>query len=255
MRFFERQEVKDTLSYLRAARNPKSRIDFERAAGAPTRGIGKTTLEKIFAGNESALAPAAHAKIASFRALLSRVKGHIDSHKASDAVRFVISESGLEKTFAESKDEVDRLGNIFELVAHAGRYDSLPAPEGIERLLEDASLMSDQDELEEKKEAVSLMTIHASKGLEFDAVFITGLEQGLFPSERESDGERDPEEERRLMYVALTRARRHLYLTLAASRLRYGSREFSSPSIFLSDIDTRLITYADGTPTFERIIR
>ena len=112
---------------------------------------------------------------------------------------------------------------------------------GIEKLLEESALQSDQDELQERQEAVSLMTIHASKGLEFDAVFVTGLEQGLFPAIRQNDATRDEEEERRLFYVALTRARKRLFLSFARERMKYGSREYATPSEFIDDIDTRLI--------------
>lgn len=244
-RFFERAEVKDALAYLRASRNARSRVDFARAAASPSRGIGKTTLEKLFEKGEEALSGTARTKVAAFRTLLARIAQAIETMKASDAVRFSLKVSGLEEMLAESKDEVDRLQNVFELAAHAARYDELPPPEGIERLLEDASLMTDQDELEERQEAVSLMTVHASKGLEFDAVFVTGLEHGLFPSERENDDDRDSEEERRLFYVALTRAKKFLHLTLAGSRLKYGSREQTVPSLFLDDIDSRLIVYAE----------
>ena len=241
-RFFERAEVKDILAYLRASRNPKSRVDFERAASSPPRGIGKTTLEKMFSGG--ALSSATTMKVASFRSLLTRIAQAIETLRASEALRFALKESGLEDSLTESKDEVDRLQNVLELVGHAARYDELPSPEGIERLLEDASLMTDQDELEDRKDAVTLMTVHASKGLEFDAVFVSGLEHGLFPSEREND-DRDSEEERRLFYVALTRAKKYVFLTLAGSRLKYGQRERTIPSTFLADIDERLIIYAE----------
>lgn len=256
VRFFDRAEVKDALAYLRGALNPASFTDFARAAGVPSRGIGKTTLEKIAAGNEGSLAAAARAKIANFRAVLESIRNDIHTLQASEAVRAMLRRSGLEEMLANgSEEERERLNNIFELVAHSTRYDSLPSPEGIERLLEDAALMGEQDALQERQEAVSLMTVHASKGLEFDAVFITGMEHGLFPSERESDGERDNEEERRLFYVALTRARKFLYLTLAGSRLRYGSREMTIPSAFLEDIDSRLISYAHDLMGGDRIIR
>jgi len=254
VRFFERAEVKDILSYLRAARNPQNMTDFSRAAGVPTRGIGKQTLEKVAAGNEASLSAAARNKVQAFRVILSRIKAAIETKHASAAVAFTLKESGLEASLQDSDEDKERLGNIFELVAHSARYDDLPPPEGISQLLEDAALMSDQDNLAEPREAVALMTIHASKGLEFDAVFVTGLEEGLFPSIREDEAAtRDPEEERRLFYVALTRARKHLYLTLAASRARYGSRESAPPSSFLDDIDSRLITYADSgrVPTIE----
>lgn len=256
VRFFDRAEVKDALSYIRGALNPASFVDFARAAGNPSRGIGKTTLDKISAGNEGTLSPGTRVKIASFRTVLASIRSALEQLPASEAVRFALKASGLEDALAKgSEEERERLSNIFELVAHSTRYDALPAPEGIERLLEDAALMSEQDALEVRQEAVSLMTVHASKGLEFDAVFITGLEHGLFPSERESDVDRDNEEERRLFYVALTRARKFLYLTLAGSRLRYGSRETTIPSAFLEDIDPRLIFYPDEGMLGENVIR
>lgn len=256
VRFFDRAEVKDALAYLRGALNPASFTDFSRAAGVPSRGIGKTTLEKVAAGKEDSLAASAKTKIANFRSVLESIRNDIHTLRASEAVRSMLTRSGLEAMLANgSEEERERLNNVFELVAHSTRYDTLPAPEGIERLLEDAALMGEQDALQERQEAVSLMTVHASKGLEFDAVFVTGMEHGLFPSERESDGERDNEEERRLFYVALTRARKFLYLTLAGSRLRYGSREMTIPSTFLEDIDSRLITYAHDHLGGDRIIR
>lgn len=243
VRFFDRAEVKDILAYVRVSRNPRAQGDFARAAGAPSRGIGETSLKKYFSGGETMLGAAAKTKISAFRLLLGKIRDAVGTKSASEAIRFVIAESGYEKSLQEGGEERDRLNNLYELIAHATRYDALPAPEGMESLLEDAALMSDQDSLQEKKEAVSLMTMHASKGLEFDAVFVTGLEEGLFPSHREDD--RDTEEERRLFYVALTRARKFLYLTLAGSRARYGARERAIPSSFLDDIDSRLIQYAD----------
>lgn len=258
-RFFERSEVKDLLSYVRAALNPESQSDIARIIASPPRGIGKQTAEKMFKGEESSLTAAARNKIASFRHLLHRMREKVQAARASEALHFALVESGLEKSFlAGDEEDHERLANARELVSLATKYDALPAPEGIERLLEDAALMSEQDSLDpsfsgEKTGAgaISLMTVHASKGLEFDAVFVTGLEQGLFPSVRDTET-RDPEEERRLFYVALTRARNYLFLTYALSRLKYGSREYGMPSEFLEDIDPRLLKSAD---TFENVIR
>jgi DNA helicase-2/ATP-dependent DNA helicase PcrA len=129
------------------------------------------------------------------------------------------------------EEGAERLANIHELVNLAVRYDDETPPEGIANFLEEAALQSEQDALEEGARGVSLMTAHASKGLEFDAVFVTGLEQGLFPSTRES-GDRDAEEERRLFYVAMTRARKRLFLSYAHERMKYGAREPSLPSEF-----------------------
>ena len=278
-RFFERKEVKDVLSYLRAALNPKSKSDFARIAGVPPRGIGKVTLEKMLAPLEVApalarpkglggghirqrrapvdgllltgLAGSARIKVESFVTSLAKIRHAVNTLPASEAVRFCIEESGIQKMF-ESKTEEgrERLGNVRELANLAAKYENDEPPSGIEKLLEEAALQSEQDELDMSKEesGVSLMTVHAAKGLEFDAVFIVGLEQGLFPSLR-NDAGRDPEEERRLFYVALTRARKHLYLSHAYERARYGKREAAMPSEFLSDIDERLMTgpHADNS--------
>jgi DNA helicase II / ATP-dependent DNA helicase PcrA len=246
-RFFERAEVKDVLSYLRAARNPKSKIDLARIVAVPPRGIGKTTLEKMLAGQP--LPPAAAAKVQAFQDQLAKIRHAVETLPASEAVRFAAECSGIEKMLkADTEEGPERLSNIFELVNLAVRYDDALPPEGIERLLEEAALQSEQDSLEDKggksdRNSVSLMTVHASKGLEFDVVFVTGLEQGLFPSIREST-DRDTEEERRLFYVALTRARKRLFLSYAHERMKYGSREIALPSEFFDDIDERLFVTA-----------
>ena len=248
LRFFERKEVKDVFSYLRAALNPKSRGDLVRIAASPPRGIGKITLDKMLSGDEASLTSGARTKVEGFRRTISAIRQAIDTLPASEAARFCIEASGIEAMLKKDTEEGrERLENVQELVSLATRYDFMEPPLGIERLLEEAALESGEDGSpaggEEKTDAVSLMTVHASKGLEFDAVFITGLEQGLFPSER-LDEKRDTEEERRLFYVALTRARERIFLSYAAERMKYGSREHTVPSEFFGDIDTRLIEHA-----------
>lgn len=241
VRFFERAEVKDVLSYLRAALNPKSRADIGRVVAVPPRGIGKVTLEKMLRGE--ALSGAVGVKVQAFYDSLTKIKHAIETLPASEAVRFAFEESGIEAMLKDNREEgQERIGNIQELVNLAVRFDDHESPEGIERLLEEAALQSEQDSLprDDARNGVSLMTVHASKGLEFDAVFITGLEQGLFPSIRESDGSRDEEEERRLFYVAVTRARKRLFVSYAHERMKYGQREGTIPSEFLQDIDARL---------------
>lgn len=245
-RFFERKEVKDVLAYLRAALNPKGRADLARIIATPSRGIGRTTLEKMFSG--APLPANAAAKVRGFQTVLDAIAQAIRTAPASEAVRFTLEASGLESMYRKDTEEgEEHLGNIFELVNLAAKYDEILPPEGIERLLEEAALQSEQDELAlrdgEAREAVALMTVHASKGLEFDTIFVVGLEQGLFPWDRE-DENRDPEEERRLFYVALTRAKKRVFLSFARERMKYGSREHSLPSEFLSDIDERLLCYA-----------
>lgn len=241
-RFFERAEVKDALSYLRASLNPDNKADLGRIIGTPPRGIGKQTLEKIMDGKESELPTATQTKVAAFRGVLQQIRHAAVTLPVSEAVKFCIEASGLEKLHSEASEESrERLGNLRELVNLATRWDAETPEEGIEHLLEEAALQSEQDNLKKEVSAVSLMTVHASKGLEFDVVFITGLEQGLFPHEGYGGEERDEEEERRLFYVALTRARKQAFLTYAQGRMKFGERSTSYPSEFISDIDTRLI--------------
>jgi DNA helicase-2/ATP-dependent DNA helicase PcrA len=241
-KFFDRKEVKDVVSYLRASLNPLSRVDLSRIIGTPPRGIGAVTLEKMLEGKEAELKGAAQLKVQAFRDTLAKIKHAAETLCASEAVRYAIEASGIEAMLKDAKKEEDqeRLGNVRELVNVATKYDDLPSPQGLEQLFEEAALQSEQDGLAEDRAAVSLMTVHASKGLEFDAVFITGLEQGLFPSQREG-GDRDEEEERRLFYVAVTRARKRVFLSYAHDRMRYGQRERTLPSEFIGDIDQRLI--------------
>lgn len=248
VKFFERKEIKDTLSYLRAALNPKSLSDIKRIINFPRRGIGKSTLVKMFANEE--LPVKMKIKIEGFYKLLEQIREKIENGKATEAIKFVIKKTGIENELLEGTDEdLERLENIKELATLALKYDDLKNGEGIEKLLEDASLQSDQDQImmnEEKKETkngVKLMTVHASKGLEFKYVFITGLEDGLFPHQKdiESKNAEDREEERRLFYVALTRAKEKLFLSFANFRTIFGSRQINIISEFVRDIPGNLI--------------
>ena len=254
-RFFERKEVKDALSYLRLAQNPASAADMVRAINAPARGIGKVTLAKILSGHESDLPSAARSKVQLFHALVARIQNKIATARASEAVRYALVESGMWSAYEKGKGEdEERLENLKELVSVASKYDSLAKGDGVARLIEEAALQSDQDELPQKREdkpGVKLMTIHASKGLEFPIVFITGLEDGLFPHEH--DGVGDDEEERRLFYVALTRAEKGAYLTYAATRRIFGTRSINLPSEFISEMDPLLVRVV-AMPTHRNLI-
>ena len=215
IKFFERREVKDILSYIKAAYNKESLSDIKRIINTPTRGIGKVTLTKLFAGNFSDLPKTMQEKINMFYILLDKIREYTDIHTPSESIKYVIKESGLEDELSRGpSDDLERLENMRELVTLATKYDQMERGLGIEKLLEDASLASDQDTLMHKSKGVRLMTVHASKGLEFKYVFITGLEQDLFPHTRmDGKSKEDSEEERRLFYVALTRARQKLYLS------------------------------------------
>lgn len=241
-KFFERKEVKDALSFIRAARYGTA-PDVARIANTPPRGIGKVTLLKMLGGQEASIGGAVGEKIRAFRVLLGRIGEAAEKIPPSKLVQYVMVESGMERMYKEDKVEgAERLENIRELGALAARYDELPLGEGIEKFLESAALASDQDELKDEANTVRLMTVHAAKGLEFPYVFITGLEEGLFPYEREGD-DGDKEEERRLMYVALTRAKEKVMLSYAAYRTVFGSKNATIPSQFFSDIPEELVAY------------
>lgn len=243
-RFFERKEIKDALSYLRLAQNPDSTSDLSRIINMPTRGIGKVTLAKVVNGQEESLSAAQQTKVQTFYTIVDAIRARIHTTKTSELVRFALQKSGLWHLYESGKGEdEERLENIKELVSVATKYDILPPEDGLAQLLEEAMLQSDQDELiqeREKKDGVKLMTIHAAKGLEFPIVFISGLEEGLFPHERDESDATDNEEERRLFYVALTRAEEKVYLTHALSRRIFGTQSLSLPSTFITEMDPSL---------------
>ncbi|RJQ32911.1 ATP-dependent DNA helicase PcrA [Candidatus Parcubacteria bacterium] len=244
VQFYERKEVKDVFAYLRAAANRQDLLSIKRIINVPPRGLGKVSIANKFAGKK--LPPAAEKKFQEFMDLLDSINKAGLSKKTSEVVAFVLRETGMEK-FLEEGDGIDqeRLENVKELVSIATKYDHCDPPEGTDKMLEDAALMSAQDSMDmsgqAKKETIRLMTVHAAKGLEFKNVFIAGLEEGLFPHSGFGDrsGERD-EEERRLFYVAVTRAKEKLWLSFSVIRTVFGSKQMNMPSRFLSDIPDHL---------------
>ena len=191
-------------------------------------------------------------KINNFYKILEEIKEKINNAKTSQVIKFVVKKSGIEAELSSGTEEdMERLENIKELATLALKYDNLENGRGVEKLLEDASLASDQDSLminenktSKKKEinGVKLMTVHASKGLEFKYVFVTGLEDGLFPHQKHNEETgTDREEERRLFYVAITRAKEKLFLSFANFRTIFGSRQINTPSEFISDIPADLL--------------
>lgn len=255
IKFFERKEIKDTLAYLRAALNPESLSDIKRIINFPARGLGKVTLLKLFSGEKDTLPIKAQIKINNFYKTLEEISEKIKTEKASDVIKFAVKKSGIESELSSgTEEEIERLENIKELATLALKYDNLTEGSGIEKLLEDASLASDQDSImiaesakkpsdSKNNNIIKLMTVHAAKGLEFDYVFITGLEDGLFPHQKMGDSSavEDSEEERRLFYVALTRAREKLFLSFANYRTIFGSRQINAPSEFLGDIPADIL--------------
>lgn len=245
--FFARKEVKDVLAWVRLALDPSREADKMRAATAPSRGIGKVTLGKLAAGKRADLRAGELERVETFEKVISELSDAAEQLPPSQFVKLVIEKSGMRRALFEegNAEDRERFENIEELASVAARHDFTPGKEGIAAFLAEAALASDQDELDQgEKRGVTLMTVHAAKGLEFGTVFVTGMEEGLFPHEdMGGDRKRDEEEERRLFYVAITRAKERLYLTLARIRKIYGSDYYNEPSSFLADIDRSVIVY------------
>jgi len=246
-KFFERKEIKDVMSYLRAALNRASQADLRRVLETPKRGIGKVTIAKIFA-NEDIPAKAA-AKIGEVYEFLDKILITLDTEPLSHVISMIIVDSGMEREMLEgSSEDMERLENARELVSLTVRYDGRPGVEVLTQFLEETALKSDQDNDTEEKNGVRLMTVHASKGLEFNHVFVVGLEQDLFPHKNIGNRKRskeEEEEERRLFYVAVTRARKQLHLSYAELRTIFGQKQINAPSEFLDDVEDGIAEHHD----------
>ena len=252
IKFYERKEIKDILAYLRFLQNPKDGVSLTRISQAPPRGIGKTTIEKIISHPApdlltalQQLATEKKAKtILQFALQLSALREKARLEKVSTLIKAVISEIEYEQYLINLKGDAyenaeERIENLKELFTVARKYDD-KGPEGLATFLEEITLLQDADKLEEKEKSVTLMTMHSSKGLEFPVVFIIGMEEGLFPHSRSVFEPKELEEERRLCYVALTRAQERLYLTYARYRSIFGSTQANIPSRFINEIPSTL---------------
>ena len=271
-RFYQRREVKDALAYLRILRSDTDAVAFERVINVPARGIGDKTIEALRAAVAAgAVAAGAEAAEAGERgtfwgALEATTDGRVEDRPgpdlgSADFVAFVrsmrtrigvlplpelldavLERSGYRAMLADGSEEgEDRWNNLLELRSVTTRYDDLSPEDALDRLLEETALVADQDSYEGEANAVTLITLHAAKGLEFPVVFISGLEEGVFPHSRALDDERELEEERRLAYVGITRAKRRLYLSHAWRRATWGMGGASVPSRFLLEIPAELM--------------
>ncbi len=246
-KFFERKEIKDVLSYLRAALNRSSQPDLRRVFDTPKRGIGKVTIAKIFAGEP--IPAKAAIKIGEVYEFLDKIMLTLETESLSHVIQMIIVDGGMEKEMLEgSSEDAERLENARELVSLTVKYDGMNGLDALTTFLEETSLQSDQDNDTKEKKGVRLMTVHASKGLEFNHVFVVGLEQDLFPHKNIGNRKRskeEEEEERRLFYVAVTRARKNLYLSYAELRTIFGQKQINAPSEFLEDIDDDIALHND----------
>jgi DNA helicase-2/ATP-dependent DNA helicase PcrA len=256
LRFFERQEIKHALAYLRLLGNPDDDTAFLRVVNFPTRGIGARSLENLQAtahqtnsslyNAAASLSGKAGQTVGAFIRLIETLRHETEGLPLPEMVEHVIEKSGLAQHYRTDKEGQDRLENLDELINAAATFidDEGAIGEGgaLVSFLTLASLEAGEHQAGEGQEAVQLMSVHAAKGLEFDVVFITGLEQGLFPHENSiNEGKDGLEEERRLMYVAVTRARQRLYVSCAQTRMLHGQTRYCVPSSFLDEIPEQLL--------------
>ncbi|MEK9771238.1 MAG: UvrD-helicase domain-containing protein [Nitrosomonadales bacterium] len=257
LRFFERAEIKHALAYLRLVANKQDDNAFLRIVNFPSRGIGNRTIEQIQDQSkisqsslwESALSsykpPQNEKGLSFFIDLIRKIEDEISGISLAEAIDIVINISGLKNHYLNEKDGADRVSNLEELVSAAVTFSSTHEIENKElelaEFLNYSSLESGELQAKVNQDALQLMTIHAAKGLEFNTVFITGLEEGLCPHEQSMIDPDGIEEERRLMYVAVTRARENLYLTHAQSRMLHGQTQYNISSRFLDEIPAELV--------------
>ena len=254
LEFFQRKEIKDVLAYLHLLNNPSDEVAMLRVVNTPARGIGKTTIGRLSdhavrhglllldaarqAGRVSSIGPRPAALLAKFVAMFDRLVAAIDG-PVEEILGLVLTETGYQKRLAESEDEEDqqRLANIEELLTVARDFDERRGDAGqLEAFLEETCLVNDTDAWETESDRVTLMTLHASKGLEFPVVFLTAVEEGLLPHERSREHPEQLEEERRLMFVGITRAQQELHISLTRYRDFRGQRRTAIPSSFLMEL-------------------
>ncbi len=249
-RFYDRKEIKDVMAYLRLLYQPEDRVSFERIVNVPTRGIGTKSIEKFYEwrqANKFNLEQALE-KVSEHHGLTAKARqGLMELGDILKGLRELINETTLPALVESLLRRIDyftyiddktpqgesRAENVRELISVAQSYQEL----GLDGFLEEVSLISDIDSYDGRNNAVTLMTLHAAKGLEFPAVFMTGMEETIFPHSRALYDQSEMEEERRLCYVGMTRAKEELYLIYATSRLLYGGMQHNPPSRFISEID------------------
>ena len=274
--FYQRKEIKDVVAYLRVVANPDDEEAFRRIINYPSRGIGNVTIGKIADAAHLhginmwravaapsqvglSLSRAAQTKVAEFMQL---IEGYISRRDSEDVFTLgvdIIQSSGIARDLSgdTTPEGISRMENIEELVSHMKDFVESQREEGhpesvyLTDFLQEISLLTDLDSEEEESAEgrVSLMTVHGAKGLEFPTVFIVGMEENIFPSQLAAGSRRELEEERRLLYVAITRAEKHCFLTSAQNRLRYGRMEFNPRSRFINDIDRNYMSIDGAAPS------
>ncbi|TDR80385.1 UvrD-helicase domain-containing protein [Paludibacterium purpuratum] len=253
LRFFERQEIKHALAYLRLLANPEDDNALLRVINLPARGIGARTVEGLQAASAEggmslwqAVCGAGGGKratsLAKFVLLIDAMRERSEGLTLAETVSLAIDDSGLRAMYEQDKKEgEERLANLDELINAAAAFVADEPSLALIEFLTSAALEAGEHQAEAGEDALQLMTVHAAKGLEFDAVFVSGLEEGLFPHENSLNDDKGLEEERRLMYVAVTRARKRLYLTCAQARMLHGQSRYPIRSRFVDEVPAALV--------------
>ena len=252
LRFFERQEIKHALAYLRLAANPDDDGAFSRVVNFPARGIGARSIEQLQeiakqngyslmdAANSHGLGGRSGASLQAFLQIISSLKSSVEELALPELVAEMLERSGLKNFYQLEKDGADRLENLSELVNAAQTFVHEAEDDSLAAFLSHASLEAGEHQAEAGADALQMMTVHAAKGLEFHSVFLSGVEEGLFPHENSVNETDGLEEERRLMYVAVTRAKRRLYISHAQSRMLHGQVRYGIRSRFVDEIPEAL---------------
>ncbi len=261
VRFYERKEIKDILAYLKVIVNPKDEVSLRRIINFPTRGIGDTTIQRLIAYAREhqvslinaveqcaaceTLSKAAQKRVSDFNELMQKYIELKDKISVSELVHTLVDEIGFVHLYKEDlgPDSQSRLENIQELMNAVTAFEVNSEEDSLAGFLEEVALVADIDQWDDKNNAVTLMTLHSAKGLEFPVVFIAGMEEGLLPVSRSLDNPTALEEERRLFYVGITRAREKLYLTWAKQRNLYGEDNYRVTSRFLKEIDPLVVEF------------
>ena len=258
IKFYARKEIKDIISYLKLIQNTNDNIALKRIINEPKRGIGNTALDKLDAlssqsgmsifefiqDSNNLVGFRSAGNIMSFRDMINELIKKKDKIKVSELIKETLKDSGYEDMLnSEGTKETEiRFDNLMEFIGVAIEFENENAENSLGDFLDSIALVSDVDNLDESTDAVTLMTMHSAKGLEFDNVFLVGMEEGLFPSKRSIEEDSQTEEERRLCYVAITRAKKHLFITNTKKRTLYGSTTYSIPSRFIDEIPENLLS-------------
>jgi DNA helicase-2/ATP-dependent DNA helicase PcrA len=258
VRFYERKEVKDVLAYLRAVHNPADSVSLRRIINAPARGIGATTLAALEeetrlserslwdvirgADSLSMLSARARGKLTEFADLIAGLRAARERSTVTELTQMVLERSGYRKALEDegTLESQSRLENVGELLTVTTEFEAQTEEATLSAFLEQVSLVSDLDSLDANGDAVTMMTLHSAKGLEFPVVFLVGLEECVFPHLRSMESDKELEEERRLCYVGITRAKEEVYLSCASRRTTFGSIAYNPPSRFLKEIPAEL---------------